>query len=273
MKRLSLILVIFLLISAPARAQKPKETKAWPFKEGEELFYEGEFSKLLLRGVNVVDLRFVVTQGPATTPTQANHKETSSFRFTADAESKGALLRIFRQYFRQHLETTADAGNLAALTTKKEDTQNKRERVSEAAFDYRIGKVVWTERNPKDPNAPPRVVAAALDSPAYDLVSIWYHLRLRADLKPGAKFTLPVSDSGAVYQIPVRVVERKTMKTLLGKVPCIRLEPEIFGDDKLIAGKGKMSLWFTDDARHIPVKGTINNEMGKLDITLKRAKL
>jgi hypothetical protein len=270
MKRVIFLLAVLLgLIVAPVWSQKPAETKTWPFKAGEELSYEGEFSKLLLRGVNILDLRFAVTEAPA----QANHKSAGSFTFTADAVSKGALLKIFRQYFRQHLETTADAGNLAALRTKKEDVQNRRERLSEAVFDYRAGKVTWTERNSQDPNAPPRVIASALESPAYDLVSIWYHLRLRTDLKPGAKFTLPVSDSGAVYQIPVRVVERKTLKTLLGRVACIRLDPEIFGDDKLIGGTGKMSLWLTDDVRHIPVKGTITNNLGKLDVTLKRANL
>ena len=65
----------------------------------------------------------------------------------------------------------------------------------------------------------------------------------------------------------------KTIKTALGKVPVVQLAPDIFGDDKLIGGKGSLTVWLTDDARHIPVKGEISNEKGKLSLTLKSAKL
>jgi hypothetical protein len=67
----------------------------------------------------------------------------------------------------------------------------------------------------------------------------------------------------------VTVSEKKTMKTLLGKVQTLKVDAEIFGDNRLVRGKGKMSIWFTDDARHIPVRARVNNEMGTLDITLK----
>ena len=119
MKRVSVflpLLLICLLGVAPAFAQSKPET-IYPFKVGEELSYEGELSKLLLRGVNVVDLRFAVRQGPAAMPDAAVAQP--SFQFVADAESKGALLKIFRQSFRQHIESTADAATMAALATKK----------------------------------------------------------------------------------------------------------------------------------------------------------
>ena len=271
MQRLAILFSV-LFLALPAFAQKPAK-QTWPFAQGEELVYEGEFSRLLLRGVNVVDLRFAVVQGPVQTTGEAAPPARSTFVFTADASSKGALLKIFKQSFRQHFETTAEASTLVALTTKKEDIQNKRERLSDAVFDYAKGKLTWTERNPKDANAPPRVVASALESKAFDLVSVWYHLRLMPTFKSGASFILPISDSGHVYQIPVRVGGRKTIKTALGRVPVVQLAPDIFGDDKLIGGKGSLTIWLTDDARHIPVKGEISNEKGKLSLTLKSAKL
>lgn len=276
MKRCLLLCgVIWLALSAPIFAQN-KPVPALPFKVGEELLYEGEFSRLLLRGVNVVDLKFRVAASPPETQTQPgkeNNAAPPSLRFVADVESKGALLKIFRQYFRQHLESTADAATLAALVTEKQDIQNKRERYSEALFDYRKGIVTWTEHNPQAAGNPPRVVTSPLAGAAYDLVSVWYHLRTIKTLTSGTTFFLPVSDSGGVYRIPVRVGERKTIKTVLGKVSTIRLIPEIFGDDRLIGGKGTLSLWLTDDARRIPVRGEINNNLGKLTITLKQAKL
>jgi hypothetical protein len=59
------------------------------------------------------------------------------------------------------------------------------------------------------------------------------------------------------------------MKSVLGEVYALRVEPDVFGDGRLIRGKGKMSIWFTEDARHIPVRAHITNEMGTLDIKLK----
>jgi hypothetical protein len=43
----------------------------------------------------------------------------------------------------------------------------------------------------------------------------------------------------------------------------------VFGEGRLIRGRGKMAIWFTDDERHVPVRAHISNEMGTLDIKLK----
>jgi hypothetical protein len=49
----------------------------------------------------------------------------------------------------------------------------------------------------------------------------------------------------------------------------LRVEPEVFGEGRLLRGKGRMSLWYTDDERRLPVKAQIYNELGKLDLKLK----
>jgi hypothetical protein len=61
------------------------------------------------------------------------------------------------------------------------------------------------------------------------------------------------------------------MKTVLGQVWTLKVEPEVFGEGHLLRGKGTMSLWYTDDERRIPVKARINNDLGTLDIKLKSA--
>jgi Protein of unknown function (DUF3108) len=51
----------------------------------------------------------------------------------------------------------------------------------------------------------------------------------------------------------------------------LRVDPELFGPDKLIDDeKGQFSLWFTDDARHIPVGGRIKTDYGTFELKLKR---
>ena len=61
------------------------------------------------------------------------------------------------------------------------------------------------------------------------------------------------------------------MRTVLGRVDVLRVNPELFGPDRLIdAEKGEFAIWITDDARHIPVAGRVKTDYGTFDIKLKR---
>jgi Protein of unknown function (DUF3108) len=157
------------------------------------------------------------------------------------------------------------------LRTTKRDEQGKRLRTSEAVFDRSLNLITWTQRNPNEPANQPVVVKNPLNNAAHDFLSAIYYLRTR-QLAPGASLELVLSDSGQVFHIPVKVIERKRMKTLLGKVQTLRLEIELFGADRLIQDRtGRMSLWLTDDARRIPVRALLDTDDGDLDIKLKKA--
>jgi hypothetical protein len=83
---------------------------------------------------------------------------------------------------------------------------------------------------------------------------------------------MSVSDSGLVYDIPVRIAARELQKTIFGKQWCFRVEPEVFGPNRLIEREGGMQIWITDDARRLPVRSVVNTPYGKVDIRLKSAK-
>jgi hypothetical protein len=265
----ALVLCSLLLAIAPASDSRRKDTGKLPFDPAEELVYEGEFTRALLRGINVAELRFTANRTQASTAQSNNANTPASLRFTLDAVTKGLLRKLFNLNFRQHIESTVEPASFSVLQTTKLDEQGKRKRTSEAIFDKTAGKVVWTERDPNDPNREPRVVTSPATGAVQDIASAFYYLRTRP-LAPGTSFEIPISDSGQVYSIPITVSEKKTLKTIVGKVQTLKVDAEIFGEGRLLRGKGKMSIWFTDDARHIPVRAKINNEMGTLDITLKR---
>jgi len=60
------------------------------------------------------------------------------------------------------------------------------------------------------------------------------------------------------------------MKTLLGRVDAVRLDPKLFGSEGMISIEGQLSIWLTDDHRRIPVSARIKNEYGTFDIQLKK---
>jgi hypothetical protein len=153
--------------------------------------------------------------------------------------------------------------------TVKLDEQGKRVRASEANFDQKNGKVIWTERDPNDPARVPRTASSDFSGQVHDVVSAIYFLRTQ-QLDLGKNFAVTISDSGRVYQVPVHVVEKKRMKTVLGQVTVVRVDPELFGERGLVNAKGQFSVWLTDDYRHIPVRARIKGEFGTFDITLKK---
>jgi hypothetical protein len=80
-----------------------------------------------------------------------------------------------------------------------------------------------------------------------------------------------VSDTGLVYEVPVRVTAREQQKTIFGNVWCFRLEPAVFGRGRMIEDKGAMSIWITDDARRIPVRSRIDTSYGRVEVRLHSA--
>lgn len=252
-------LILILLFSANVLAQSNGNTvKKTPFTVGETLTYEGKFSRII-RGIAVADLTFTVTNAP-------NNQD---YLIKAEARSKGTLLKLFRFSFLQQIDSTIDKDDFRVLKTVKKDVQKERVRDSEAVFNYSDKRVTYVETDPKEPMRPPRKIASAIDEKTQDMISGIYNLRL-LPLAVGKTFELTVSDSGLVYKVPVRVTAREQQKTVLGKVWCFRVEPEIFGENRLIEQKGSMIIWFTDDERRIPVRSQINSEVGKIEVKLKK---
>ena len=175
-----------------------------------------------------------------------------------------------RYSFSEEIDTLADSRDLHALSSTKHDVQKQRIRDSVTTFDYQRKMITWVESNPDEPMRPPRTIASDLNGPTHDIITGIYFLRT-LPLSLGYSTTIDLSDSGLIYQIPVRVAARERQKTIFGDVWCWRVEPQLFGQGRFFEQKGKMEIWITDDARKIPVRARVNAEVGKVDIKLKEA--
>lgn len=263
--------------SGDSQAAKPL-----PFQPDEELIYQADFSRLLLRGIEIAEFRFTVGRGGAgqqdaqlintsASSQPAAPQAANNLVFTGDVQARGWFRKLFGIDFHYKHEATVAPDTLLILRTAKLDEQGKRVRVSEAVFDRATNVVTWTERNPNDLGAEPRVVRNVLDGAAHDFISAIYFLRTQP-LQVGQTFELAVSDSGQTVRVPVRVVERKTTKSVVGKVPTLRVEVGLFGAGRLVSDReGTMTLWITDDARRLPVRARLTADVGTLDIKLKKA--
>ena len=230
-----------------------------PFAAGETLKYEAKINKIL-RGIPAADLTMTVS--PSSSP--------DNFTVKATAVSKGTLLKLIRYSFLQEYESQIDPVRFRALKTTKHDVQKERVRDGEAVFDYGEKRVTYLESDPNEPMKAPRRIASGIADQTHDLISGLYAMRL-LPLAAGKTFNYTVSDSGLVYEIPVKVTGRELQNTIFGKVWCFRVEPEVFGPGRMIEQEGSMIIWITDDERRVPVRSQVNAPVGKIEIKLKAA--
>ena len=275
LKNFTFVFIFALLVAAIvpfARAQqRPGSHPATKtFELGEELHFEAEFSRALLRKLDVADLKFRASRTPVANSNHSQESQPYALTFSADVASKGFFARLFNLKFRERVESTVEPISFTVQKTKIIDEQGKRVRNTESTFDSSKGKMTWTSRDPNNPSAEPRHAITEFSGQLQDVLSAIYFIRTQP-LQVGKTFEVFIGDGGRVYKIPVKVVEKKRMKTVLGRVDVLRVNPELFGPDRLIdAEKGEFSIWITDDERHIPVAGRVKTVYGTFDIKLKR---
>lgn len=245
-------------------AQSPPRARS--FELGEELVYAAELSRSLLRSIDVAEFRFTSHKEKLSTN---NSEATHSLKLTGDVRSRGLFTRLFNLHFRERIESIVDPGSFTVQKTNRVDEHGKRTRISEAVYNHAKGTVSWTERDPNNPKSEPRVVSNPFMGQVQDVVSAIYYLRTQP-LEVGKTFEVTISNSGRVYQVPVHVVAKRKMKTVLGRVDTFQVDPQVFGDNRLIRGKGQFSIWLVNDAKRIPAKARIKTEYGTFDITLKK---
>jgi hypothetical protein len=261
---LSFILLIAAFVAADAKAQKASSaTSARPFEPIEELHFEAEFSRALIRKLDVADIKFRAANQP--------DGDSYALTFNAEVKSKGFFTRLFNLNFNEVVESIVEPLTFTVKKTTILDEQGKRVRKTESTFDTSKGTMTWTLRDPNNPASEPRqAITEFSGTQLQDVLSAIYFIRSKP-LEVGKSFDISIGDGGRIYTIPVKVVEKKRMKTVLGRVDALRVSAELFGPQRLIDDeKGEFFIWMTNDARHIPVSGQVKTDYGTFDIKLKR---
>jgi len=257
-RTIGVALILACALTFAAAQQKPRAPL--PFERGEELLYQAEFTKGLLRSVDVAEFHF--KSMPENISRGAG--DPVVLHLTGDVFSKGLFPRIAGFKFHQHVESKADVEPFRALHTDKIEESGKRSRVLEAEFNHETRKVIWREKSPN-----PQGGAFDFQEPIQDVLTVIYYLRTQK-LEVGKSFEVPVTDAGRVFRIVVTAKEEKELDTALGNVKAIRVEPAMFGETSLARGRGQLSIWITEDERHLPVRAQLKIDLGTFDIKLKR---
>jgi hypothetical protein len=107
------------------------------------------------------------------------------------------------------------------------------------------------------------------DSPACvtDVLSGIYYLGAQR-LEPGMSYLFPVNDGGKTVDVKAYVEGREEVKTDAGNFHTVRVAA--YSDAGPLKGRGKIWLWYTDDASHLPVQMRSHLFWGTMTLRLTR---
>src|ERR1043165_6096281 len=196
--------LLLVMSSYGLSAAQQKTLTALPFARGEQLVYQAELNRGLLRGFDVGEIRF-----SAGAVTDSNGQ---LLRLVGDAVSKGLLVRLSGNRFHIHIESRAGAQPFAVLQTKGLYEDKRKTINSEAVYDHAAQKVIWTQ-NEQDKK--PDAKTLSVNDPVHDVLTLIYFVRTQM-LKPGQSFEVTMVDGGRTYRCVVNVVAGKKINTAVG---------------------------------------------------------
>ena len=229
--------------AAPARIVPPHPN--YPFPDGRSYVYSAEWH-LITAGTGVVRME-----------TAANDR-----KVTATAESLGVVNVIFPVH--DHFEARFDPRTFCSLSIFKHSEEGSHKRETSIHFDYQRKKSVLDERNLKTGET--KHVEDDMPGCATDVITGFYYLQ-SLPLRVGSTYEFPISD-GKTAVVRATVEKREQVKVPAGTFEAVEVAAEAVSGP--LQKKGKVWVWYSDDASHTPVQMRVKLGWGTLLFRLQR---
>ncbi len=232
--------------SAEPHATLPVPPEGYHFPNGTVLQYDAEW-RLWKAGAGAVHIE----------------QNGDQMHIWATAEASGAVALLFHVQDRFDSWFDARTGCSSRILKHTEEGLHKRE--TNLVFDATHGRSILDERNLRSGETK----HLEGDSPACvtDVLSGIYYLASQR-LDPGYSYLLPVNDGAKNFAASAWVEGREEIKTEAGSFHTVRVV--IYSDRGPLKGRGKVWVWYTDDAQHLPVQMRSRLFWGTLTIRLAR---
>jgi hypothetical protein len=217
-------------LAAPQAPDRPI-----PFHSGEVLTYDISWANTLSAGTATFSVK-------GTRPVEGNR---TAYDIVAEARPGFIIGTLYTIYYK--LESSIDSKTALPVqaTMYSEEGSRKRTRttkfVGPTTIEYEY-KAATTSRTTK-----------TVEKQTYDPLSLFYAVRTMP-LTTGQTLTIPVTEGGYNYRIRVQVGGYEQISTGAGKFRALRLTPSIVDEKGKAVTDRKLTLWISDDARHLPVR-------------------
>jgi hypothetical protein len=171
----------------------------------------------------------------------------SQQRINATADSIGGVNMLFPviDRFQSGFDTTTGC----STGFSKQLQEGPRKVTGDLAFNYNTGKQTLVEKNLVKGTSKQQVAsipACVTDS----LSAIFYAASQR--MVVGQEIRFPLADSMRTVTVAMKVEAREEIKTPAGTFQTLRVQPT--ADEGIVKNRGNIWIWYSDDARHIPVQ-------------------
>jgi hypothetical protein len=180
---------------------------------------------------------------------------------TADATGSVALLYHVRDRF----ESFVNAADFCSRNISKITEEGYRKVNTTINFDYQHRKAILDQKNIKKKET--KHTENEIPGCVSDVISAIYYVG-SLPLQPGKTFTFPLNDGGKTVYVDVHVEAREQVKTPSGTYNAFRVRPE--APEGVLKNKGKLWVWYSDDATRIPIQMRGHMFWGTLTLTLQR---
>jgi len=174
-------------------------------------------------------------------------RQGDQLKVTATADTVGAVNLLFPVVDR--FQSAMDTGTGCSEGFWKQVQEGRRRVSSDLTFDSSAGKQTQVERNlvkGTQKQQTTSIPACVTDS----LSGIFYAASQR--LTVGQDFGFPLADAMRTVTVTMKVEAREEIKTPAGTFQTLRVQPT--AEEGVVKNRGNIWIWYTDDARHIPVQ-------------------
>jgi hypothetical protein len=174
-------------------------------------------------------------------------QQDDQLRVTATADTVGAVNMLFPVVDR--FQSSMDTRTGCSGGFSKQTQEGRRKVTTDLTFDYHAGKQTQTDKNlvkgtQKTQTA--SIPACVTDS----LSAIFYAASQR--LVVGQDVGFPLGDAMRTVTVTMKVEAKEEIKTPAGTFQTIRVQPT--AEEGVVKNRGNIWIWYTDDARHMPVQ-------------------
>ena len=181
----------------------------------------------------------------------------------ATAESSGAVATLYR--VQDRLESYFDQRTNCSDRIIKHSEEGFHKRETTLLFDPMREKSVLDERNLR--NNETKHVETSSPACVTDVLSGMFYVASQR-LEPGSVHLFPLNDGGKTVDVTAYVEGREDVKTDAGSFHTLRVA--VYSNVGALKNRGKVWIWYTDDAAHLPVQMRSRLFWGTMTLRLAR---
>jgi Protein of unknown function (DUF3108) len=168
-------------------------------------------------------------------------------KVSATADTVGTVTMLFPVV--DTFQSSFDTKTGCSVGFSKQLSEGRRKVSSDLTFDYNAGKQTLLEKNLVKGTQKTQV--ASIPACVTDSLSAIFYAASQP-MVIGQPIRFPLADSMRTVTVAMKVEAKEEIKTPAGTFQTIRVEPT--ADEGIVKNRGRIWIWYTDDARHMPVQ-------------------